>query len=136
MFDQARLLAVYDADGTWSGELSYLLTKLGGGESCALCDISHGWNPLGKNAWRHRLKVKPELSWIHRDELPAHLQKDLADQLPCVAAEYGAEVKVIISKTALSGCRGDYATFERLLEEALRALAQELAPATLNETLD
>ena len=136
MDNQARLLAIFNADGTWNGEMRYLLSKLGGGESCALCDISHGWNPLGKKAWRQRLKVKPELSWIHRDELPAHLQNDLADQLPCVAAEYGTEIKVIISREALSGCRGDYATFERVLEEALRALAQELAPATQNDKPD
>jgi hypothetical protein len=136
MCENPRLLAIYDADGTWSGELRYLLSKLGGGESCALCDISHGWNPLGKTAWRYQRKAEPGLSWIHRDELPARLQKDLAHQLPCVAVECGTDVKVIISKTALSDCRGDYRTFERLLEEALRALAQELAPATLNETLD
>ena len=57
---QTRLLAIFDADGTCIGELQYLLNKCAGWESCALCDISHGWNPIGKAAWRWQLRAKPQ----------------------------------------------------------------------------
>ena len=40
--------AIYDADGSFLGELRYLRDKCLGKADCALCDLSHGWNPLGR----------------------------------------------------------------------------------------
>jgi hypothetical protein len=38
----ARLIGVYNAEGSLRGELAYLLGKLTGRAHCALCDITHG----------------------------------------------------------------------------------------------
>ena len=119
---QTRLLAIFDADSTWIDELRYLLNKCAGREGCALCDISHGWNPIGKPAWRRQRRGTSQITWVHRDELPEHLQAMLADQLPCVVAQAAGDTQVVMSREALAACRGDFATFERLLEEKLRAL--------------
>ena len=63
-----RYFAIYDADGTLSGELGYALGKLAGTRHCALCDISHGWNPIGKAGWRKDSGLSCKLQWLHRDE--------------------------------------------------------------------
>jgi hypothetical protein len=36
------LVGVYHADGSWHGELAYLLGRLSSRVHCALCDITHG----------------------------------------------------------------------------------------------
>ena len=36
------LVGVYHANGSWHGELAYLLGRLSGRAHCALCDITHG----------------------------------------------------------------------------------------------
>ena len=42
-----EVVGIYNADGTIGGELSYALAKLARRGSCELCDVTHGWNPLG-----------------------------------------------------------------------------------------
>ena len=40
--DVTALTGVYQADGSLSGELRYVVGKLLGSAHCALCDITHG----------------------------------------------------------------------------------------------
>ena len=46
------VFGIYNADGTFFGELGYVIAKLGGKRSCSLCDVTHGWNPFGKRQWK------------------------------------------------------------------------------------
>ena len=63
------LVGIYDADGTLVGELRYAAGKLLGREKCALCDITHGWNPMGSRRWKQACAVSDvELELVHRDE--------------------------------------------------------------------
>ena len=64
-----QLVGIYDADGTLAGELRYAVGKLTGRSSCALCDITHGWNPMGSRPWKQACAASPvELELVHRDE--------------------------------------------------------------------
>ena len=116
---EATFYAIYDADGSWLGELRYLKDKCLGKAECALCDLSHGWNPLGKSAFNRRQGAAANLVWAHRDELPERVLKQVKDHLPCVARDDGHAAEVLISRDALKGCEGDFKVFEHLLEQKL-----------------
>ena len=57
MAPEPTFYAIYDADGSFMGEVRYLRDKCLGKADCALCDLSHGWNPLGRSDWRRRKGV-------------------------------------------------------------------------------
>lgn len=112
------------------GELRHLRDKCLGKAECALCDLSHGWNPIGRSVWRRRKGAAASLNWLHRDELPGHVAAQVKDQLPCIAADRNGEVEIVIGREALRGCEGDFSVFEHLLEQTVRALHAESAPDT------
>lgn len=81
-----RLVGIYDADGTLAGELRYAFAKLTGRSSCALCDITHGWNPMGSREWKQACAASPvELELVHRDDA-APDQLAAAPALPSIVA--------------------------------------------------
>ena len=125
-----NLYAIYDADGSFMGEIRYLRDKCLGKAECALCDLSHGWNPIGRSDWRRRKGLAASLNWLHRDELPSYVTEQVAGQLPCVAADRNGEIEIVIGREALRGCEGDFSVFEHLLEQTVRALHAEPVPDT------
>ena len=127
-----HLIAIYDADASITGEIRYLLRKVFSNNTCALCDLTHGWNPLGKSAWRRRPETEPNVIWLHRDEAPEGLLNAVDGELPCVIADHGHRVEMLLDNEALKACEGDFATFTALLEEKLRALHSMQAPAAHN----
>lgn len=129
-----KLFAIYDADGSLFGELAYLWRKCTGRAECSLCDLSHGWNPLGRRGWRQRKGATASVSWIHRDELPSHVSTQIIGQLPCVVIDRNDQIEVLISSKALQACDGDFDAFERLLSQKLRALNHKPTPATQSQT--
>lgn len=114
--------AIYDADGSLKGELRYFRDKCLGKAECALCDLSHGWNPVGRAAWRRRKDAAASLNWLHRDEVPAHVADKVAGQLPCVVVDVSGQIEIVIGREALRGCEGDFSVFEHLLEQTVRTL--------------
>ena len=134
MAAEPNFYAIYDADSSFIGEVRYLRDKCLGKADCALCDLSHGWNPLGRTAWRRRKGVAYSLNWLHRDELPDHVAARIEGQLPCVAVDHSGEIDIVIGREALRGCEGDFSVFEHLLEQTLRALQAGPAPDTDEES--
>ena len=124
MISEPTLYAIYDADGSFLGELRYFKDKCLGKADCALCDLSHGWNPLGRSDWRRRKGIAASLNWLHRDELPGHVAAQVRGKLPCVAVDRGGDIEIVIGRDALRGCEGDFSVFEHLLEQTLRAPPQ------------
>ena len=120
MVTKCSLYAIYDADGSLVGELRYLVDKFLGRADCALCDLSHGWHPAGKRAWRQRQGATTQLSWLHRDEVPPHVLTQVSESLPCIAMETNGRVDILICKDQLARCDGDFAVFEQLLAEKLQ----------------
>lgn len=130
MAAEPTFYAIYDADGSFIGEVRHLRDKCLGRAECALCDLSHGWNPLGRSIWRRRKGTAASLNWLHRDELPDHVAAEVQGQLPCVAVDRGGDIEIVIGREALRGCEGDFSVFEHLLEQTVRALHVEPAPDT------
>jgi hypothetical protein len=122
---ECSLYAIYDADGSLAGELRYLIDKFLGRADCALCDLSHGWHPAGKRAWRQRQGTTTQLSWLHRDEVPHHVLAHVSESLPCIAMDSQGSVDILISKDQLAGCEGDFTVFEQLLVQKLQRLAPD-----------
>ena len=127
---EPTLYAIYDADGSLMAEVRYLFNKCLGITGCALCDLSHGLNPLGRSDWRRRKGVAASLNWLHRDELPSHVEAQIGGQLPCVAVDRNGAIEIVIGREALRGCEGDFSVFEHLLEQTMRALHARPAPDT------
>ncbi len=111
-------------------EVRYLFDKCLGMTGCALCDLSHGWNPLGRSDWRRRKGVAASLNWLHRDELPSHVEAQVGGHLPCVAMERNGAIEIVIGREALRGCEGNFSVFEHLLEQTMRTLHARSAPDT------
>ena len=129
MVTKYSLYAIYDADGSLVGELRYLVDKFLGRANCALCDLSHGWHPAGKRAWRQQQGATTQLSWLHRDEVPHHVLVHVSGSLPCIAMDTNGRVDILISKDQLAQCDGDFMVFEQLLARKLEGLASEPIPA-------
>jgi hypothetical protein len=125
MISEGSLYAIYDADGSLAGELRYLVDKFLGRADCALCDLSHGWHPAGKRAWRQQQGATTQLTWLHRDEVPHHVLAHVSESLPCIAMDSQGSVDILISKDQLAGCEGDFTVFEQLLVQKLQRLAPD-----------
>ena len=128
-----RILAIYDADFTVFGEIAYAIGKVTGTRRCSLCDISHGLNPLGKKNWRSYCATRPEIEWIHRNDLDDEMRSALTCELPCVVARDSAGgCHTLLESTELSDCNGDITVFDAKLSNALaiQATSVDAAPSS------
>lgn len=117
---QERILAIYDAELSIVGELAYAVGKLAGTRSCALCDITHGLNPFGKRAWRSYCEDRPEVEWLHRNEISDEMLAQLPTPLPCVIMQddHGC-LCTLLDTAALMACEGQVERFDQKLTRAL-----------------
>ena len=115
-----RILAIYDADLSVIGELAYAVGKLTGTRSCALCDITHGLNPFGKQVWRNYCEDRPEVEWLHRNEISDEMLAQLPTPLPCVIKQNDSGyLCTLLDRSALMACKGKVERFDQKLTRAL-----------------
>ena len=82
----ARLVGVYDADGSVWGEITYWLGAHLGRGRCALCDITHSL-VRERGEWRSMRNALPvRFEAYHRDEQPPVVAELLDGELPAVVA--------------------------------------------------
>lgn len=106
MVRRVRLVGIYDADGGLAGELRYAIGKLRGRHKCALCDLTHGWNPMGSRQWKQACAASPvELELVHRDEATA-AQLAAATRLPAIVAHDGERWSEAFSTADIEACAG------------------------------
>ena len=123
-----QYFAIYDADGSLAGELAYALGKLAGARRCALCDISHGWNPQGEAAWRTGAQLACGLQWLHRDEQTPAMAEYTRGQLPLVIAQTGDRFTTLLDADGLAACDGDYEAFTAALGAVITPEAVAAGP--------
>ena len=112
------VFGIYNADGTFFGELGYVIAKLGGKRSCSLCDVTHGWNPFGKRQWKRLCKLsKLDIQLIHRDEA-TESQLQAAGDLPSFITEGEDGWTQIMISTQITKLKGQPDTIVAILEEA------------------
>ncbi len=102
-----QLVGIYDADGTLAGELRYALGKLTGRSSCALCNITHGWNPMGSRRWRQACAASSvELELVHRDDATPE-QLGAATALPSIVGSHGHGWEEALTAAEIATFKGD-----------------------------
>jgi hypothetical protein len=113
-----RIVGVYHAEGSLRGELSYLIGKLMGTTSCALCDITHGG--LGEKAAfkRCRSRFEVPIETLHLDEQDAALRKFTQGKTPCVVGVTEQGFAILLGAAALRRCGQSVERFEEALREA------------------
>jgi hypothetical protein len=117
-----RLVGIYNADGTLTGEVAYVVGKLLGRAHCALCDITHGIRE--KQEWKAcRAALPVPFDTIHRDERTPELAALTGADLPCVVAETTRGLALLLTRVDLERCEGN----PEALVDALEAAAQRLA---------
>ena len=114
-----RIVGIYDADGGWRGEVRYAVRLLAGGGHCSLCDITHGFNPLGRKDWKRACAQAPfEISFIHRDQA-TEVQRAVAAVLPAVLAGGDDSWRLLVGAEELESCAGDPDRLIMLIQDRL-----------------
>lgn len=103
-----RLIGVYNAEGSLSGELTYWIGARLGTAHCALCDITHGL-VRERADWRAcRAALPVPFVTFHKDDQPADVRALLAGAAPAVvAAVAGAgdgHLVLLLGAEALERC--------------------------------
>ena len=114
-----RLVGVYRADGGLRGELRYLAGHYLRGESCSLCEITHG-RVRRKAEWDEacaRLGIPFDL--LHLNEIEPDLRAHVGDGAAMVVAETSTGFVTLITNEELTELQGDVAAFMALLQKRL-----------------
>ena len=116
-----RVVGIYNADGGLFGELRYVLEKLVGRSDCGLCDLTHGWNAFGKQAWReaYRASTVP-IELVHRNHATPD-QLAAAGSLPAVLTGEEGAWRRAADAELIRSLRKDPAKLLDYLEELIAA---------------
>ncbi len=88
---------IYNADGSFFGEISYFLKKLSGRDKCKLCDLSHNLI-FQRKSWDDFLKeLERPHRVLHINELPDSI-KQLNLAYPSILLEINDSFEVLISR--------------------------------------
>ena len=104
-----KFIGVYDADGTVVGEVRYMVGKLFGTTSCALCDLTHGTKIRGRDDYKTcaaSLPVPVEL--FHRNDQPEFIRTLTNGKLPCIiVVREDGSFAMAVEREALEACNKD-----------------------------
>ena len=114
------LVGVYDADGTFAGEVRYWLGARIGRAHCSLCEITHGLF-REKPEWRAcRESMNVEFVTFHRDDAPQDVLTACDHQLPAVVARTVDGLVVVLGPGDLEALNGDVFWFHDALSSACK----------------
>jgi len=104
-----RLLFVFSAD---SGSFNAFLDsarKLLRIKGCTLCSITHGLAGE-KSEWREcKEEIGLPVDYVHRDEISRELKAVVGEQLPCIVAQAGNDLVLLLTPDVLERCQGSVA---------------------------
>ncbi|HEX7181766.1 MAG TPA: hypothetical protein VF756_07995 [Thermoanaerobaculia bacterium] len=104
-----RLIFVFNAG---SGSINAFLDsarKLLQIKGCTLCTITHGLAGE-KSEWKDcKEEIGVPVDYVHKDEIGPALGRVVGDQLPCVVAEAGGELILLLTPDVLDRCKGSVA---------------------------
>ena len=120
MIKKKVVFGIYNADGSFFGELRYSISKVIGKSSCSLCELTHGWNPFGKKNWKTVCKSSDlDIRLIHRDEA-TDSQLEAAGDLPSFITDSGDGWVQILKADAIEGFTNQPAELVLRLEDSLK----------------
>jgi len=101
-----RLVGVYNAEGTWRGELAYWVGARLGRAHCALCDITHG-NVRERADWKACKAAMPvAFDTYHRDDQPSAIRDVVGHEAPVVVADTDRGLVALLGPDEIDDCRG------------------------------
>jgi hypothetical protein len=118
----ARLVGVFNAEGSLAGELRYVLGKVTGRAHCALCDVTHGWSLRGRPEFRAAAATLPlPLELVHLDERSPAVTAASEGWTPCVLLDVDGDVVRLLGPDELERCGGEPDRFVACVRDALRS---------------
>ena len=105
-----KVIGIYNARGSITGELAFLFGRLTGRTECVLCDITHGTfkKKSAFSSAKQTLGVPFEI--LHLDELDTTLCS-FKESAPCVVAIRGSKCSMLLSKAELALCDSEVERF-------------------------
>ena len=105
-----KVIGIYNARGSITGELAFLFGRLTGRTECVLCDITHGTfkKKTAFSCAQQTLGVPFEI--LHLDELDSTLYS-FKESAPCVVAVRGSDCLLLLSNAELALCGGNVDRF-------------------------
>ena len=120
-----KIFCIFDAQGSFLGEISHFFKKYVFGQSCSMCDISH--NLTGeKQEWRDMSEtLEYDIKLLHIDEMDSMLEKFVSNSTPCVVASMKSGFKLLANREELSACAGNINSFKKLLEQKIVQIEED-----------
>ena len=119
-----KVIGIYNAKGSITGELAFLFGRLTGRTECALCDITHGTFKKKTAFSRAQQTLGVPFKILHLDELDSTLYS-FKHSAACVVAIRGADCSILLSKAELALCDGDVDRFFDAIKIKLDSLSLE-----------
>jgi hypothetical protein len=123
-----RLLFVFSADtGSFNAFLDsakkFLRIK-----GCTLCAITHGLAGE-KSEWRDcKEEIGLPVDYVHRDEISPDLRAVIGDNLPCIVAQTGRDLVLLLAPDVLDRCQGSVADLKGRLHYFASVNRLEMPP--------
>lgn len=118
-----RLIGVYAADGTLTGEIAYWVGARLGRAHCSLCDVTHGLF-RAKGEWAACVAGLPvPFDTYHRNDQPDSVRRIAADVTPIVAAETTDGAVMLLGPAEIGACAGSPERLMAAIEAAVSAKA-------------
>ncbi len=114
-----EIIGIYNAYSGILGELKYTIGKIMGTTHCALCEITHGWHPLGKAEWRQEIKWWGNLKNLHINDQPPEMKAITQGQTPCIVLAKQKHVEIIVTSQQLKACDGNVQAMLNLIRDTL-----------------
>jgi hypothetical protein len=104
-----RLIFVFNAgSGTFNAFVDSA-KKLLMIRGCTLCSITHGLAGE-KSEWRDcKEEIGVPVDYVHKDEVTPALGGVVREKLPCIVAEAGGELTLLLGPDVLDRCQGSVA---------------------------
>ena len=100
-------VGIYDADSGVLPEITYAIRKILGIGQCALCELTHGWNPRGRRSWKAACKKYDiDVTLTHRNNASAE-QIAIAQGLPAIIVDQGDSWVCVVSTSELESHMND-----------------------------
>jgi hypothetical protein len=116
-----RLIGIYNAEGSLSGELRYLMGRARGTAHCELCDVTHGWLRKKRAFAAFQAAFPVPIELLHLDEQPQAIAGVTRGRTPCVLAETATGYRTVLEREEIARCAGDVQQFESALGDAIRS---------------
>ena len=111
MNNTAKILCIYNAEGSIFGEIKYLYNKYIKDMRCSMCDITHN-SFREKSEWGEKCREFTfKIECLHLDELPSDIKNIVKDNAPCVVAQTKSVNEIIIKNKELTSMNGDVNSF-------------------------